>query len=106
MSHGLSGSETSPPVFEPLTGSPPTPAGPSAPHPPVPPGKGGSVGEVVNLAGPAVLSMLSVTLMWTSDTFFVGRLGTAEQGAVGFAGAVAWTFCSLVAGVMSAVQIF
>jgi len=64
------------------------------------------MGEVAALAGPAVLSMLSVTLMWTSDTFFVGRLGTAEQGAVGFSGAVAWTFCSLIAGTLSAVQIF
>jgi MATE family multidrug resistance protein len=61
---------------------------------------------VAVLAGPAVLSMLSVTLMWTSDTFFVGQLGSAEQGAVGFAGAVAWTFCAFFAGALGAVQIF
>jgi MATE family multidrug resistance protein len=64
------------------------------------------VREVAALAGPAVLSMLSVTLMWTTDTFFVGRLGTAEQGAVGFAGVAAWTFSAFFAGGLSAVQIF
>ena len=68
--------------------------------------EGGSLPEVIRIAAPAVLSMLSVTLMWVSDTFFVGQLGTAEQGAVGFAGVVAWTFASFVNGILTAVQIF
>jgi MATE family multidrug resistance protein len=62
--------------------------------------------EVVRIALPAIVTQLSVTLMWIADTFFVGRLGSAEQGAVGFAGAVVWTLCSFVAGTLTAVQIF
>jgi MATE family multidrug resistance protein len=67
---------------------------------------GGSVREVAALAAPAVVSLLSVTLMWTADTFFVGRVGTAEQGGVGFAGTVAWTILVFFVGVLNAVQIF
>lgn len=87
---------------------------PAAPNVPEPvgllagesPAGGGSMSEVLRIALPAIVSQLSVTLMWIADTFFVGRLGTAEQGAVGFAGAVAWTLCSVVAGTLTAVQIF
>jgi len=66
----------------------------------------GSYKEVILLAYPAVLNMLSWTAMWTADTIFVGRVGTAEQGAVGFAGTVAWTALCVVNGTLSAVQIF
>ncbi len=62
--------------------------------------------EVAALAGPAVVSMLSVTMMWTVDTFFVGRLGSAEQGAVGFAGVLTWTIFTFVVGLLNAVQVF
>jgi MATE family multidrug resistance protein len=66
----------------------------------------GSYREVMTLAYPAVLSMLSWTAMWTADTIFVGRVGTAQQGAVGFAGTVAWTAICIVNGTITAVQIF
>jgi MATE family multidrug resistance protein len=66
----------------------------------------GSYREVINLAYPAVLTMLSWTAMWTVDTIFVGRVGTAEQGAVGFAGTLLWTAMCLVTGTITAVQIF
>ncbi|HWN81546.1 MAG TPA: MATE family efflux transporter, partial [Candidatus Udaeobacter sp.] len=87
---------------------------PAAPNVPEPvgldageaPAGGGSMGEVLKMAVPAIVSQLSVTMMWIADTFFVGRLGTAEQGAVGFAGAAAWTVCCVVAGTLTAVQIF
>ncbi len=80
--------------------------GPAAARPAGQAGAGGSVGEVAVLAGPAVISMLSATMMWTVDTFFVGRLGSAEQGAVGFAGVLTWTICVFFVGVLNAVQVF
>jgi putative MATE family efflux protein len=66
----------------------------------------GSYREVMLLAYPAVLNMLSWAAMLTADTIFVGRVGTAEQGAVGFAGTVAWTALCVVNGTLTAVQIF
>jgi MATE family multidrug resistance protein len=66
----------------------------------------GSYKEVISLAYPAVLTMLSWTVMWTVDTIFVGRVGTAEQGAVGFAGTLVWVFACFVTGTIYAVQIF
>lgn len=69
-------------------------------------GEKGSYTQVVDLAYPVVLSMLSWTVMWTVDTMFVGRLGTAEQGAVGFAGALVWSVMTIVTGTMLGVQIF
>lgn len=101
MSNPLAGPETAGPALDGFSLPPAV-----SPGPPARRGDGGSFREVTALAAPAVFSMLSVTLMWASDTFFVGRLGSAEQGAVGFAGAVAWTFCSFIAGALSAVQIF
>lgn len=62
--------------------------------------------EVAFLAAPVVLTMLSQTFLHVADTFFVGRLGTAEQGAVGVAGTVTWTLYSFFFGTLSAVQIF
>jgi len=93
---------------------PPEHAGPVVQPGPPPPalagaalaGVAGSVREVAALAAPAVVSLLSVTLMWTADTFFIGRVGTAEQGGVGLAGTVAWTFLVFFVGVLNAVQIF
>ncbi|MCK4547799.1 MAG: MATE family efflux transporter [Candidatus Eisenbacteria sp.] len=69
-------------------------------------GEKGSYTQVLDLAYPVVLSMLSWTVLWTVDTMFVGRLGTAEQGAVGFAGALTWTMMTLVTGTMIGVQIY
>ncbi len=100
MSHTLAGPESAVPALD-RRPSPPEDAGTVA-HV----AARGSIREVALLAAPAVVSMLSVTLMWTSDTFFVGRLGSAEQGAVGFSGAVAWTILSFIIGTLSAVQTF
>ncbi len=69
-------------------------------------GEKGSYAQVVDLAYPVVLSMMSWTVLWTVDTMFVGRLGTAEQGAVGFAGAFSWTMMTLITGTMIGIQIF
>jgi MATE family multidrug resistance protein len=78
----------------------------SAPAAQSPAGAGGSVREVTWLATPVVLSMMSETMMHVVDTIFVGRLGTAEQGAVGVAATVSWTLFSFIAGILHAVQIF
>jgi MATE family multidrug resistance protein len=69
-------------------------------------GEKGSYTQVLDLAYPVVLSMLSWTVLWTIDTIFVGRLGTAEQGAVGFAGAVNWTMMTLVSGTLIGIQVY
>jgi putative MATE family efflux protein len=69
-------------------------------------GEKGSYTQVLDLAYPVILSMMSWTVLWTVDTMFVGRLGTAEQGAVGFAGALTWTTMVLVTGTMMGVQIY
>ncbi len=66
----------------------------------------GSHREVIMLAYPAVLTMLSWTAMWTVDTIFLGRVGTAEQGAAGLAGILTWTLICVVNGTLTAVQIF
>jgi MATE family multidrug resistance protein len=50
--------------------------------------------------------MLSFTLMGTADTFFVGRLGTVEQGAVGFCGTVLWAVMCFFIGTLEIVQTF
>lgn len=70
------------------------------------PDRKGSYREVIDLAYPAVLTMLSWTAMWTVDTIFVGRVGTAEQGAVGLAGTLTWTAICVVTGTITAVQVF
>lgn len=55
----------------------------------------GGYREVSALAFPVALSMLSQTLMWVVDTSFLGRIGTVEQGAAGFAGNFVWLLLSL-----------
>ena len=62
--------------------------------------------EVLVLAWPAVINMLSLTLMGTADTFFVGRIGTVEQGAVGFCGTTIWAVYCFFVGTLEIVQTF
>ena len=49
----------------------------------------GGVREVARLAYPIVLTQMSQTVMHVVDSIFVGRLGAAELGALGFAGDLA-----------------
>jgi MATE family multidrug resistance protein len=79
-----------------------TPAGVTLPHPAV----RGSTREVLTLAWPAVINMLSVTLMGTVDAYFVGRIGTAEQGAVGFSNTFMWSIWCFFLGTIVLVQTF
>jgi MATE family multidrug resistance protein len=72
---------------------------PAAPTP-------GGVREVGRLAWPIVLGQASQTLMHVVDSIFVGRLGAAELGALGFAGVWLWTVFSVFSGAATGVQTF
>jgi MATE family multidrug resistance protein len=66
----------------------------------------GNYREVWILAYPAILTMMSQTLMSLTDTWMVGRLGTAELAAVGLAGTLTWSIFSFFNGTISAVNTF
>ncbi len=78
------------------------PAAVTLPHPSV----RGSVREVLLLAWPAVLNMISVTLMGTVDAYIVGRIGTEQQGAVGFSNTFIWSIWCFFLGTLVLVQTF
>ncbi|MFN8178297.1 MAG: MATE family efflux transporter [bacterium] len=62
--------------------------------------------EVLVLAWPVIVSVLSLTVMNAADTYFAGRLGTAEQAAVGFCGTILWTVYSFFLGTLDIIQTF
>jgi hypothetical protein len=64
----------------------------------------GNLREVASLALPVVLTNLSATLMMTVDAAFVGHLGAAELGAVGYGGIWYWTVLSLFSGTATGVS--
>lgn len=68
--------------------------------------RSGGVREVARLAFPIVLTQMSQTVMHVVDSIFVGRLGAAELGALGFAGIWLWTVFSLFNGCATGVQTF
>jgi MATE family multidrug resistance protein len=70
------------------------------------PSRAGSVREVTRLAYPIVLTQMSETVMHVVDSIFVGRLGAAELGALGFAGIWLWTVMSIFTGTATGVQTF
>lgn len=71
-----------------------------------PPSVRGSTREVLRLAWPAVLNMISVTLMGIVDAWIVGRIGTNEQGAVGFSNTFMWSMWCFFIGTLVLVQTF
>ncbi len=66
----------------------------------------GGVREVGRLAYPIVLTQMSQTVMHVVDSIFVGRLGAAELGALGFASIWLWTVFSVFSGTATGVQTF
>lgn len=66
----------------------------------------GGMGEVAHLAYPIVLTQMSQTVMHVVDSIFVGRLGAAELGALGFASIWLWTIFSVFSGTATGVQTF
>lgn len=68
--------------------------------------KKGSYEEVWHLAHPAVLTMLSQTLMSFTDAAMVGRLGAVQLAGVGLAGTLAWGLFSFFNGLVNGVNTF
>ncbi len=66
----------------------------------------GGVGELWALAYPVIVATLSQSMMGVVDTFFMGRIGTTEQGAVGLAGVIFWTVISFFSGTLHGVSTF
>jgi len=66
----------------------------------------GGVREVALLAYPIVLTQISHTIMHIVDSIFVGRLGPAQLGALGFAGVWVWTAYCVFNGALNGVQTF
>ena len=67
--------------------------------------RSGTAREVLSFAAPIMLSNLSLSIMWLVDTLIMGRVGTAEQGAVGFGGTLVWALYCFFAGTMTVVNI-
>ena len=76
---------------------------PTGPGPRVP---GGGLGEVWLLAYPVIVTMASMSLMGVVDTLFMGRVGTAQQGAVGLGAVMSWTLMSFFNGTITAGNTF
>jgi MATE family multidrug resistance protein len=70
------------------------------------PARAGGVREVALLAYPIVLTQISHTVMHVVDSIFVGRLGAAQLGALGFAGIWLWTVYCVFNGALTGVQTF
>jgi MATE family multidrug resistance protein len=70
------------------------------------PAERGGLREVAWLAFPIVVSQMAHTLMHVVDSIFVGRLGAAQLGALGFAGVWLWTFFCVFNGAATGVQTF
>ncbi|MDH3199070.1 MAG: MATE family efflux transporter, partial [Candidatus Krumholzibacteria bacterium] len=84
-----------------MTSTQQTPAGPAPSGAP-----SASYGEVWRLAYPAILTMVSQTIMWTVDAAMVGHVGKTELAAVGLGGILIWTLYSFFIGLTSAVNTF
>ncbi len=68
--------------------------------------KRGGYAEVWYIAYPAVLTMLSHTIMTFIDAMMVGRLGPTELAAVGLSGTLTWGLFSFFNGVVNGVNTF
>ncbi len=68
--------------------------------------RAGGVREVALLAYPIVLTQMSQTSMQVVDSIFVGQLGAAQLGALGFSGIWLWTVMSVFGGTANGVQTF
>jgi MATE family multidrug resistance protein len=66
----------------------------------------GSYRQVWTLAYPAILTMISQTVMWTVDSAMVGHVGKTELAAVGLGGILVFTLYSFFIGLTSAVNTF
>jgi len=95
------------------TGTDPLPTHSLAPEiesivngPPVDSRTAGSYRQVWLLAYPAILTMISQTIMWTVDSAMVGHVGKTELAAVGLGGIFVMTLYAFFIGLTSAVNTF
>ncbi|MCU0694232.1 MAG: MATE family efflux transporter, partial [Polyangiaceae bacterium] len=65
----------------------------------------GTIREVLGLSAPLIIANMSQSMMWVVDTFVMGRVGNAEQGAVVLAGVLVWASVSFFIGTMSVINI-
>lgn len=68
--------------------------------------KPGGMAELWVLAYPVIVATISQTVMGVVDTYFMGRVGTAEQGAVGYAAFMFWAVTALFVGTSHGVSTF
>ncbi|MCK6509289.1 MATE family efflux transporter [Myxococcota bacterium] len=66
----------------------------------------GGFREIVVLAYPVVLSMMAQSLLGIVDTWFMGYVSTAAQGAVGLGNMLVWVLFSFFFGVINGVSTF
>ncbi|MFH1313849.1 MAG: MATE family efflux transporter [Candidatus Eisenbacteria bacterium] len=66
----------------------------------------GGYAEVWHIAYPAVLTMISQTLMSFTDAVMVGRLGAVEIAGVGLAGTLVWGLYSFFNGLVNGINTF
>jgi MATE family multidrug resistance protein len=66
----------------------------------------GGYREVWKLAFPAILTMVSQTVMWTVDSAMVGQVGKVELAAVGLGGILVWTIYSFFLGLINSINTF
>ncbi len=66
----------------------------------------GGFREIVWLAYPVVLSMMAQSLLGIVDTWFMGYVSTAAQGAVGLGNMLVWVLFSFFFGVINGVSTF
>lgn len=66
----------------------------------------GGYAEVWHIAYPAVLTMISQTIMSFTDAVMVGRLGAVELAGVGLAGTLVWGLYSFFNGLVNGVNTF
>jgi len=69
-------------------------------------GAGGGFGEVWRLSYPVIVTMASMSLMGLVDTFFMGFVGTPQQGATGLGAVLSWTLMSFFNGTITASNTF
>lgn len=61
--------------------------------------------ELLRLAWPAVIAMLSFTVMDVADTLFVGQLGKDELGALGLSTTIVFVLQSFAFGLLAATRV-
>jgi MATE family multidrug resistance protein len=68
--------------------------------------RAGSYRQVWDLAYPAIVALISQTIMWTVDAAMVGHVGKTELAAVGLGGLMVWTIYSFFLGLSNSLNTY